>query len=156
MEVTVGVTAVTSVAVAVAVTEVSATDVAVMVMVLPDVGIVPGAVYCAVFGFLIGSGTVMVPIPVRVVDRDHFTSLHVGFVVRLHPGLLTVAVYEKFSVVPTVAVDGVMVMLIPVMMVIVALAVLEVSACAVDVIVAVGAIVVVPLDAVVGIVAGAV
>jgi|ERR1700752_478880 len=155
MDVTVGVTAVTSVAVAVAVTEVSATDVAVIVMVLPDVGIVPGALYWALFG-LLGSGTVMVPIPVRVVDRDHVTFLHVGSVVGLHPGLLTVAVYGKCSLVPTVAVDGARVMLIPVMMVIVAPAVLEVSACAVAVIVAVGAIVVVPLDVVVGMVAGAV
>ncbi len=58
--------------------------------------------------------------------------------------------------VPTVAVDGVMVMLIPVMMVTVALADLELSACDVAVIVTVGAIVVVPFDVVLGTVAGAV
>ena len=57
---------------------------------------------------------------------------------------------------PTVALVGVMAMLIPVTMVIVAVAVLDVSACAVPVIVTVGAIVVVPLEVVVGIVAGAV
>lgn len=74
----------------------------------------------------------------------------------MQPGLLTVAVKEKCSPVPTVAEDGEMLMLIPVMMVMLALAVLEVSACDVAVIVAVGATVVVPLDVVVGSVAGAV
>jgi hypothetical protein len=47
-------------------------------------------------------------------------------------------------------------MLIPVMIVRVAVAVLDVSACAVPVIVTVGAAVVVPLEVVVGMVAGAV
>lgn len=73
----------------------------------------------------------------------------------MHPGLFTLALNEKCSPVPRVAVDGVMLMLIPVIMVTAALAVLEVSACDVPVIVAVGAIVVVPLDVVVGRVAGA-
>ncbi len=57
---------------------------------------------------------------------------------------------------PTVAVDGEMLMLIPVMMVTVALADLELSAWDVPLIVTVGAIVVVPLVVVVGMVAGAV
>ena len=58
-ELTVGVVAVTIVAVAVAVTDLSATEVAVMVIALGE-GTVPGAVYLAVSG-LLGSGTVMVP-----------------------------------------------------------------------------------------------
>ena len=76
--------------------------------------------------------------------------------------MFTVAVNEKCSPVPTVVVDVQismgqrMLMLIPVMMVTAAPALLEVSACDVAVIVAVGAIVVVPLDVVVGRVAGAV
>jgi len=153
-DVTVGVVAVTIVAVAVAVTDLSATEVAVIVTTLGE-GTVPGAVYLAVFG-LLGSGTVMVPIPVSVVESDQVTFSHVGLEARIHPGLFTVAVNEKCSVVPTVAVDGAIVMLIPVMMVTAALEVLEVSACDVAVIVAVGAMVVVPLDVVVGRVAGAV
>src|SRR5579863_3119834 len=98
----------------------------------------------------------MVPIPVSVVESDQVTLLQVGFEVVLHPGLVTVAVNRKNSPVPTVALVGVMVMLMPVMMVSVAEAVLEVSACAVAVIVTVGSVVVVPLEVTVGIVAGAV
>ena len=75
---------------------------------------------------------------------------------RLHPGLKTVAVNRKNSPVPTVAETGVRVMLIPVTMVSVAVAALVVSACEVAVTVTVGSIVVVPLDVIVGIVAGAV
>ena len=74
----------------------------------------------------------------------------------MQPGLFTVAVSGKCSPVPTVAEDGEMLILIPVMMVTAALAAFEVSACDVAVIVALGAIVVVPLDVVVGRVAGAV
>jgi hypothetical protein len=98
----------------------------------------------------------MVPIPVSVVESVQVTFSQVGLEVRLHPGLLTVAVNRKNSPVPTVAEVGVMVMLIPVRMVRVAVAVLVVSACAVAVIVTAGSIVVVPLDVIVGIVAGAV
>ena len=74
----------------------------------------------------------------------------------LHPGLFTVAENRKCSPVPTVAVFGVTVMLIPVTIVKVAVAVLVVSAFAVAVMVTVGAIDVVPPVVVVGIVAGAV
>lgn len=91
-----------------------------------------------------------------IAGTDQVTFWHVGLDARMHPGLFTVAVNEKCSPVPTVAVDGVIVMLIPVMIVTVALADLDVSACDVPVTVAVGAIVVVPLDVVVGMVAGAV
>ena len=148
-----GVVAVTTVTVAVAVTDVSATDVAVMMTVLPPsalepLGTVEGAVYTPVV-------EPMVPIPVSVVESDQVTFSHVGLEVRLHPGLLTVAVNRKNSPVPTVAVDGVMTMLIPVMMVRVAVATLVVSACAVAVTVTVGSIVVVVPDVIVGIVAGA-
>jgi hypothetical protein len=142
------VAAVTTVAEAVAVTDVSATDVAVTVTVLGD-GTVAGAVYTPVV-------EPMLPTPVSVVESDQVTFWHVGFDVRLQPGLLTVAVKRKVSPVPTVALVGEMAMLIPVTMVSVDVAVLVVSACAVPVIVTVGAIVVVPLVVVVGIVAGAV
>ena len=147
-EVTVGTVAVTTVTVAVAVTDVSATDVAVMITVLGE-GTVAGAVYTPVV-------EPIVPIPVSVVESDHVTFSHVEFEVILHPGLFTVAVNGKVSAVPTVAEVGVIVMLIPVTIVKVAVAVLVVSALAVAVIVTVGAIVVVPPDVIVGIVAGAV
>jgi hypothetical protein len=98
----------------------------------------------------------IVPIPVSVVESDQVTLSQVGVEVMLHPGLLTVAVNRNVSPVPTVALVGVMTMLIPVMMVRVAVEVLVVSACAVAVIMTAGAIVVVPLEVVVGIVAGAV
>ena len=98
----------------------------------------------------------MAPIPVSVVESDQVTLLHVGFEVILQPGLFTVAAKTKCSVVPTVALAGVMAMLIPVTMVSVAVANLEVSACAVPVTVALGAIVVVVPEVIVGIVAGAV
>ena len=96
------------------------------------------------------------PIPVSVVESDQLTFSHVGVDVMLHPGLFTTAENGKVSPVPTVAVVGVMLMLIPVTIVSVAFAVLVVSACAVAVIVTVGAIVVVLPEVVVGIVAGAV
>jgi len=70
--------------------------------------------------------------------------------------LLTLAVKVKFSVVPTVAVVGVIEMAMPETIVTAAFAVLVVSACAVAVIVAVGVIVVVPLVVTVGTVFGAV
>jgi hypothetical protein len=149
-EVTVGSVAVCTVTVAVAVTDVSATEVAVMMTVLGE-GTVEGAVYTPEVEV-----ELMVPIPVRVVESDQVTLLQVGLEVMLHPGLLTVAVNAKVSLVPTVAEVGVTVMLIPVMIVRVAVATLEVSACEVAVTVTVGAIVVVPLEVVVGIVAGAV
>jgi hypothetical protein len=99
----------------------------------------------------------IVPIPVRVVESDQVTFRQLAVeLVLLHPGLLTVATNENVSPVPTVAEVGVRLMLIPVTIVRVAAAVLLVSACAVAVIVTVGAIVVVPLDVTVGIVAGAV
>ena len=96
-----------------------------------------------------------VPIPVSVVESENVTFSQVGFVVRLHPGLVTVATKGKVSVVPIVAVVGVMVMAIPVTIVNEAEAVFVVSACDVAVTVAVGAATVVPLDVVVGSVAGA-
>lgn len=147
-----GVVAVTTVTVAVAVTDVSATDVAVMMTVLPpcvEVGTEEGAVYTPVV-------EPMVPIPVRVVESDQVTLSQVGLEVRLHPGLLTVAENVNVSPVPIVAEVGVTLMLIPVMRVRVAVAVLEESACEVAVTVTVGAIDIVPLEVVVGIVAGAV
>jgi hypothetical protein len=147
-EVTVGVDAVTTLTEAVAVTEVSDTDVAVTMTVLGE-GTVAGAEYTPVV-------EPIVPMPVNVVERDQVTLSQVWFEVVLHPGLFTVAVKRKVSPVPTVALVGVIVMLIPVMMVRVAVAVFLVSACAVAVTVTVGAIVVVPLDVTVGIVAGAV
>jgi hypothetical protein len=98
----------------------------------------------------------MVPIPVSVVESDQVTLLQVGLEVILHPGLFTEAANVKCSPVPTVALVGVRVMLIPVTIVRLAVAVLLVSACAVAVTVAVGAIVVVVPDVTVGIVAGAV
>jgi hypothetical protein len=134
--------------VAVAVTDVSATEVAVMMTVLGE-GTVEGAVYTPVV-------ETMVPTPVRVVESDQVTLLQVGLEVMLHPGLLTVAANVKVSLVPTVAEVGVTVMLIPVMIVRVAVATLEESACEVAVTETVGAIVVVPLEVVVGMVAGAV
>jgi len=83
-EVTVGCDAVTTLTVAVAVTEASATEVAVMMTVLGE-GTVVGAVYTPVV-------EPIVPIPVSVVDSDQVTFWQVGLEVRLHPGLLTVAV----------------------------------------------------------------
>ena len=74
----------------------------------------------------------------------------------MQPGLFTVADNVKNSPVPTVALAGVRVMLIPVMIVRVAAAVLVVSACAVPVTVTVGATVAVPLTVTMGTVAGAV
>ena len=108
-EVTVGTVAVTTVTVAVAVTDVSATDVAVRMTVLGE-GTVAGAVYTPVV-------EPIVPIPVSVVERDHVTFSHVEFEVILHPGLLAVAANRNVSPVPTVALFGVMMMLIPVMIV---------------------------------------
>ena len=90
---------------------------------------------------------------------DQVTSSQVGVDVMLHPGLFTTAENGKVSTVPTVAVVGVMVMLIPVTIVRVAVAAFFVSACEVAVIVTVGAIVGVPPEVVggiVGSVAGAV
>jgi hypothetical protein len=147
-EVTVGCDAVTTATVAVAVTDVSATDVAVTITELGE-GTDVGAVYTP-------EVEPMLPIPVKVVERDHVTLLQVGFDVILHPGLFTVAVKRNVSPVPTVALVGFSVMLIPVTMVKVAVAALVVSACAVPVIVTTGAIVGVPLTETDGIVAGAV
>jgi hypothetical protein len=157
---TVGSAAVTIKAVAVAVTDVSATEVAVMNTVL-GVGTVVGALYTPMhtrrpFGCVLQGLETIVPIPVRVVESAQVTSSQVGVEVRLQPGLFTVALNEKVSPVPTVAEGLAMLMLIPVTIVSVAVAVLDVSAFAVPVIVTVGAIVVVPLDVVVGMVAGAV
>src|ERR1700722_18011041 len=99
----------------------------------------------------------MVPIPVRVVESDQVTVRQLAVeLMLLQPGLFTVATKEKVSPVPTVAEIGVMLMLIPVTIVSVAVAVLVVSACAVAVTVTAGAIVVVPLEVIVGMVAGAV
>jgi hypothetical protein len=78
------------------------------------------------------------------------------FEVVLQPGLLTVAEKVKCSPVPIVAAAGEIEILIPVMIVSVALSIFVVSAWDVPVIVTVGAITVVPLDVVVGTVAGAV
>src|SRR6202163_5108889 len=90
------------------------------------------------------------PFP-AVVGTDQVTATHLLSEFRLQHGLLTVAAkLLKCSPVPTVAVVGVIEMLIPEMMVTVAVAVLDVSACAVAVIVAVGVIVVVPLVVTVG------
>ena len=101
--------------------------------------------------------TQFVAIEPSPVGTEKVTFSHVGFELRVHPGLFTVAVkLWKVSPVPTVAVEGAMVMLIPVRMVTVALADFVVSACDVAVTVAVGAMVVVPFDVVVGMVAGAV
>jgi hypothetical protein len=92
-----------------------------------------------------------------LVGTDHVTAVQsVVPTVLTHPGLLTLAVKVKFSVVPTVAVPGVIKMAMPERIVTVAVAVLVVSACAVAVIVAVGVIVVVPLVVTVGTVFGAV
>jgi hypothetical protein len=87
---------------------------------------------------------------------DHVTFRHVVLEVVLHPGLLTVAAKVKCSPVPMVAPNGVIAMLIPVMIVMVAEAVLVVSATEVAVTVAVGSGVTVPEIVNVGIVAGAV
>jgi hypothetical protein len=73
-----------------------------------------------------------------------------------HPGLLTLATRGNVSPVPTIAELGMIAMLIPEIIVIVAVCVLVVSACAVAVIVATGAGVVVPLLVTVGTVLGAV
>ena len=147
-EVTVGVDAVTTVTVAVAVTDVSATEVAVMTTVLGE-GTEVGAVYTPLV-------EPIAPIPVSVVESDQVTFWQVGFDVRLQPGLFTVAVKRNVSPVPTVALVGVITMLIPVTMVIVAVEIFDVSACAVPVTVTAGCTVVVPLLVVAGIVAGAV
>jgi hypothetical protein len=133
--------------VAVAVTDVSAVDVAVSVTVLGE-GTVVGAVYTPLAS--------IDPTPVVLAGTDQVTFRQVGFVEMLQPGLLTVEVKVKCSFVPTVAVVGRIVMLMPEMMVIAAIAVLDVSACEVAVITAVGAIVVVPFEVVVGMVFGAV
>jgi hypothetical protein len=93
--------------------------------------------------------------PVSVVETDHVTLLHVVLEVLLQPGFDTVVEKVKSSLVPTVAVVGVMLMLIPVTMVSVAVAVLVVSACAVPLMVTVGAAVVVPFELMVGTVAEA-
>jgi hypothetical protein len=146
---------VTTVTVAVAVTAVSFTEVAVTVTVLLGVGTVPGAVYLAMLG-LFGSGTVIMPTP-AVVGTDQVTFRQSMVVpVLTHPGLLTVATNWKCSLVPTVAVVGVIEILMPETIVTVAVAFLVVSACAVAVIVAVGVTVVVPLVVTVGTVSGAV
>jgi hypothetical protein len=142
------------VTVAVAVTAVSFTEVAVTVTVL-GLGTVPGAVYLAVSGVL-GSGTVIEPTP-DVVGTDQVTFRQSVVVPAFtHPGLLTVARKVKCSFVPTVAVVGVIEILMPETIVTVAVAVFLVSACAVAVIVAVGVTVVVPLVVTVGTVFGAV
>ena len=91
-----------------------------------------------------------------VVGTDQVTFRHVGFEVVLQPGLLTVAVKVKCSPVPIKAFAGVIEMLIPVMIVTVAVAVLEVSAAEVAVMVSVGSAVTTPEIVAVGIVAGAV
>ena len=99
----------------------------------------------------------MVPAPVRVLGSDHVTAVQSVVPGELtQPGLLTVAAKDRVSRVPTVAVFGLIEMLMPEMMVTVAVAVFVESACAVAVIVAVGVIVVVPFVVTVGIVAGAV
>jgi hypothetical protein len=142
------VAAVTTVTVAVAVTAVSFTEVAVIVTVLGE-GAVAGAVYLPLLGSI-------VPTPV-VVGTDQVTTWQLlAATVLSHPGLLTVAAKVKCSLVPIVAVVGLIEMLMPEMIVTVAVAVLVVSACAAAVIVAVGVIVVVPFVVTVGIVFGAV
>jgi len=92
-----------------------------------------------------------------VVGTDQVTTRQL-FVATLlsHPGLLTVAVKVKCSPVPTVAVVGVIEMLMPEIIVTVALAFLVVSACDVAVMVAVGVVVGVPFVVTVGTVFGAV
>ena len=156
----VGVAAVTTVTVAVAVTEVSATEVAVMTTVLLGQGTAEGAVYTPVVEPIVpASGVGHAVVAAGGVGSDQVTFSQVGFDVRLHPGLLTVALNRKCSFVPTVAVVCERVMLIPVTIVRLAVAVFVVSACAVPVMVTAGAGVGVPPEVVlgvVGIVAGAV
>ena len=131
--------------IAVTVTVMSLTEVAVIVTLLPVVGTFPGAVYLPVLASIVPSQLV-VPLGQVLVGTDHVTAVQsVVPAVLTHPGLLTLAVKVKFSVVPTVAVVGVIKMAMPERIVTVALAVLVVSACAVAVIVAVGVIVGVPL-----------
>jgi hypothetical protein len=145
--------AVTTLTDAVAVTDVSATDVAVTMTVLLGQGTVEGAVYTPVVEPIVpalGFGHAVVA--AGGVGSDQVTFSHVGEDVMLHPGLFTTAENGKVSAVPTVAVVGVMVMLIPVTIVRVAVADFFVSACAVAVIVTVGAIVGVPPEVVAGIV----
>jgi hypothetical protein len=144
---TLGTTALTTVTEVVAVTAVSATEVAVRVTTLGE-GTADGAVYTPLAS--------IVPTPVRVAGTDQVTFRQLGLVVVLQPGLFTVAVKVKCSPVPMVAVVGSMATLIPETMVRVAVPVLVLSACDVAVIVAVGAMVVAPLEVVVGIVFGAV
>jgi hypothetical protein len=150
-DVTVGGMDVTTVIVAVAVTAVSATEVAVTVTELGE-GAAAGAVYKPVFASMVPSEPAVV-----TVGSDQVTFWQVGLEARTHPGLLTVATnWLNVSPVPTVAVLGVMEMLMPLMMVNVAVAVLEVSAAAVAVMVAVGVTVVVVPEVTVGITDGAV
>ncbi len=95
--------------------------------------------------------------PVTIVGSDQVTTWQslVGTVLS-HPGLLTVAAKVKVSVVPTVAVVGLIEMVMPEIIVTAALAVLVESACAVAVIVAVGVITGSPFEMTVGITFGAV
>src|SRR5882672_543671 len=101
--------------------------------------------------------SVIVPFVFPVaVGTDQVTARHCGSADWLHPGLLTVAAKVKVSSVPTVAVVGLIEMLMPETIVTVALAFLVESACAAPVIVAVGVITVVPFEVTVGITFGAV
>jgi len=90
------------------------------------------------------------------VGTDHVTARHCGSADLLHPGLLTVASKLKVSSVPTVAVVGLIAMLMPETIVTVALAVLVEAACDVAVTVAVGVITGVPFVVTVGTTLGAV
>lgn len=149
-DVTVGVVLVTTVTSAVAVTAGSLTEVAVMGTVLAAAG----AVYVALSD---APGVARILPTPAVVGTDHVTSWQSVFPgVFTHPGLLTVARKAKCSSVPTVAVLGVIEILMPEIMVTLAEAVFVVSACAVAVTVAVGTIVRVPFVVTVGTVFGAV
>src|SRR3979490_15221 len=90
--------------------------------------------------------SVLVPcvFPVAV-GTDHVTARHCESADWLHPGLLTAAAKLKVSSVPTVAVVGLIEMLMPEIIVTVALAVFVESACPAPLIVAVAGIPVVPL-----------
>ena len=92
-EVRVGSVAVTMVTVVFAVTVVSATEVAVTVIVFGE-GADAGAVYTPAF-------VSIVPAPV-VEGSDQVTFLQFGLDVILHPGLFTVALKVKDSLVPMV------------------------------------------------------
>jgi len=141
--------AVTIVTAANAVTVVSETDVAVIENTL-GLGIVAGAVYTPLASIEPQSTPVVVG-SVQVTLEHVFPTM-----AWLHPGLTTVTVKGNVSRVPMVTKDGKIVTLIPEIIVIVAVAVLVVSACDVPVITAVGVIVAVPLVVTLGTVFGAV